>query len=71
MSIRTSWQQIVAVQIYLDHGIGAAPWIAFGDWNVEPIDLDTWMEKLVAVQVPPENVAITSFGGEGRLYDFA
>eukprot|EP00959_Pyramimonas_sp_CCMP1952_P408103 8552992-Pyramimonas_sp.AAC.1 len=69
MSTRTSWQQIVVVQIYLDHGIGvrgrslrklralggflfaqAAPWIAFGDWNVEPTDLGTWMEKLVAVQ---------------------
>eukprot|EP00959_Pyramimonas_sp_CCMP1952_P473664 9502113-Pyramimonas_sp.AAC.1 len=29
------------------------------------------MEKLVAVQVPPEYVVITSFAGEGRLYDFA
>ncbi|CAK0800414.1 unnamed protein product, partial [Prorocentrum cordatum] len=90
VSVRTSWQQIVLVQIYLDHGIGvkgrnlrklralggflsaqAAPWIAFGDWNVEPNDLDDWLEKVVGTQLLPENVEVTSFAGEGRLYDFA
>ena len=48
-------------------------WCIAGDWNLTPEELARtgWLEQIGGTIIRPSNVSFTSFGGTGRLLDYA
>ena len=48
-------------------------WCIAGDWNLTPDELARtgWLDQISGTIIRPSNVGFTSFGGTGRLLDYA